>query len=80
MEDGGGGGWRALKLRARLGLNREVFARLIPVSTRSLAVIEAGQPQSESVRRKLMEVDRLVEGLAEVVREEFMGAWMGPAE
>ncbi len=32
-----------LELRSRLGLSRDVFARLLPVSTRSLPTIESGE-------------------------------------
>ena len=65
-----------LALRARLGLNRETFARLIPVSTRTLATIEAGQTPGEIALRKLTEIERLVEALSEMIRGEAIGPWL----
>lgn len=65
-----------LKLRSRLGLTREVFARLLPVSTRSLASIEQGQEPTEPTSRKLTELKRVVTALSEVIEEKAIGHWM----
>lgn len=65
-----------LGLRSQLGLNREVFARLLPVSTRSLASIEQGQLPSPAVTRRLTEIGRVVRALREVVDKEAIGQWM----
>jgi len=65
-----------LGLRSQLGLNREVFARLLPVSTRSLASIEHGLRPNETVTRRLTEIGRVVEALREVVDDEAIGPWM----
>ena len=65
-----------LGLRSRLGLNRETFARLLPVSTRSLASIEQGQRPNETVTQRLTEIRRVVDALYEVVDEEAIGPWM----
>jgi len=65
-----------LGLRSRLGLNRETFARLLPVSTRSLASIEQGRRPNETVTRRLTEIGRVVEALSEVVDDEAIGPWI----
>jgi hypothetical protein len=65
-----------LALRAELGFNREVFARLLPISVRSLATIESGGPQTEAVTRRLTELHRIVEALSEVVDKGIVGEWM----
>jgi len=65
-----------LDLRSRLGLNRETFARLLPVSTRSLASIEQGQRPNETVTRRLTEIRRVVDALSEVVKKEAIGPWI----
>lgn len=69
-------GGSILGLRSQLGLNRETFARLLPVSTRSLASIEHGQRPSETVTRRLTEIGRVVDALREVVDDEAVGPWM----
>ena len=69
-------GGSMLGLRLQLGLNRETFARLLPVSTRSLASIEQGQRPSETVTRRLTEIGRVVYALREVVDDKALGAWM----
>ena len=66
---------RSLRLRARLGMNRETFARLVPMSTRNLANVEAGIVPSPNVLRQLQELRRVVDALTEVIREESIGPW-----
>ncbi len=65
-----------LALRSRLKLNRDVFARMLPLSTRSLATIESGEKPSEAVRRSITELRRIVDALAEVITPETIGQWM----
>ncbi len=65
-----------LTLRSQLKLNRDIFARLLPLSTRSLAMIESGQSPSDAVRRKLTEVRRIVDALSEVIAAETIGEWI----
>ena len=69
-------GGSMLGLRSQLGLNRETFARLLPVSTRSLASIEHGQRPNKTVTRRLTEIGRVVYALGEVVNDEAIGPWM----
>jgi DNA-binding transcriptional regulator YiaG len=65
-----------LALRSRLGLNRETFARLLPVSSRSLASIERGQRPNATVTRRLTEIRRVVDALSEVVNRDAIRPWM----
>ena len=69
-------GGQMLALRSQLGFNREVFARLLPISVRSLATIESGGPQSETVVRRLTELQRVVDALSEVVDQRVIGEWV----
>ncbi len=69
-------GGKILALRSKLKLNREVFARMLSVSTRSLATIESGAKSSEAVRRGITELFRVVEALAEVIHPETIGEWI----
>ncbi|MEX2286845.1 MAG: hypothetical protein WD648_07130 [Planctomycetaceae bacterium] len=57
-------------------LSRERFARLLPISTRSLASIEQGGVTSEAVTRRVTEIRRVVDALSEVIEEEALGAWL----
>jgi len=68
-----------LGLRKKLQLSQAVFARLLPVSIRSLATLESGTPPTEGVARRLNELQRLTTALAEVMREESIGKWLQTA-
>lgn len=65
-----------VNLRKRLQLNQAVFARLLPVSVRSLATLESGSPPTEVVARRLTELRRLTDALTEVIKEEALGKWL----
>lgn len=69
-------GRRLLKLRDRLGMNREMFARLVPVSVRHLASIEGGREPTENVQRRLTELRRVIQALSEVIQDEAVGPWL----
>lgn len=64
------------KFRAKLALTQPEFARLLPVSVRSLASLEGGAEPTEPVARRLTELQRLTAALAEVVRAESIGPWL----
>jgi DNA-binding transcriptional regulator YiaG len=66
----------ALGLRRRLQLSQAVFARLLPVSVRSLATLEGGAAPTEAVARRLAELRRLTDALAEAMKEDSLGAWL----
>lgn len=67
---------RALQLRARLAMNRETFARLVPMSTRNLANIESGKAPSAPVLRQLKELRRVIDALSEVIQKDAIGPWL----
>ena len=69
-----GGG--ELQLRRRLGFSRPQFARLVPVSERSLADIEKGKAASEAVNRSLAQLQRLIKALEEVIEPSAIGPWL----
>lgn len=66
----------AVTLRARLRLTQPEFARLVPVSVRLLASLEKGAAPSDVVARRLVELRRLVDALAEVIRVDALGSWL----
>lgn len=63
-------------LRKRLQLKQAEFARLVPVSVRSLATLEKGTPPTDVVARRLTELQRLTNALSEVIQQESLGAWL----
>lgn len=67
---------RALQLRARLAMSRESFARLVPMSTRSLASVESGKAPSLPVLRQLKELRRVIDALGEVIQQDAIGPWL----
>lgn len=69
-------GSRLGEARSTIGMPRKTFARLMSMSERSLADYEAGKPLTETVRRRLTEVERLQQALARVVRSEAIGPWL----
>ena len=66
----------AVRLRHRMQLNQTLFARLLPVSVRTLATLESGKPPTEVVARRLNELLRLTNALSEVIQKESLGAWL----
>ncbi len=66
----------AADLRKLLQLNQALFARLLSVSVRTLATLEAGAPSTSVVARRLTELQRLTDGLTEVLRSESLGNWL----
>lgn len=69
-------GGRQLMIRQRLGFTRPQFARLVPVSERSLAEIEKGKPAGEAVKRSVTQIQRLVTALEEVMERQAVGPWL----
>lgn len=66
----------ASELRTRLQLSQPVFAKLLPVSVRTLVTLEGGTPPTEAVSRRLAELKRLTNALTEVMKEESLGRWL----
>ena len=69
-------GGRQLRLRQQLGFTRPQFARLVPISERSLAEIENGKPPGEATSRSLTQLQRLVAALEEVMERRSTGTWL----
>lgn len=63
-------------LRNRLDLTQAQFARLLPISVRSLATLESGAAPTEAVTRRLTELERLMSSLSEVIQKESLGRWL----
>jgi DNA-binding transcriptional regulator YiaG len=63
-------------LRKRLKLKQPEFARLVPISQRSLATLESGTPPTPAIARRLTELQRLMDALAEIIQEESLGTWL----
>jgi transcriptional regulator with XRE-family HTH domain len=66
----------ALQLRKRLRLNQADFARLVPISVRTLATLESGSPPTQAVQRRLIELKRMIDALTEVIKVESLGIWL----
>ena len=66
----------AADLRSRYGLPRRSFARVLGVSERTLADLEAGREPTEPTRRRLAEADRLHRALATVIQPDALGPWL----
>lgn len=64
-----------LELRDRLQMPRVVFGRVVNVSERTIAKVEAKAEQVEKLRRPYNEVYRLCEALSEVVDPDSLGGW-----
>ena len=64
-----------LELRSQLRMPRELFGRLVNVSVRTIAEVEANQKKVEKLRRNYVEVKRLCDSLDEVIHSEGLGEW-----
>jgi len=64
-----------LELRDRLQMPRVVFGRVVNVSERTIAKVEAEAEEVEKLRRPYNEVYRLCEALSEVVDPDSLGGW-----
>jgi transcriptional regulator with XRE-family HTH domain len=63
-------------LREKLHLPRKIFSRLTGFSERAIAGWEGGKPISEPGLRKLREIERLRDRLAELVGAEAIPIWL----
>ena len=64
-----------LELRDRLQMPRVMFGRVVNVSERTIAKVEAEGEQVEKLRRPYNEVYRLCQALSEVVDPDVLGGW-----
>jgi DNA-binding transcriptional regulator YiaG len=63
-------------VRCSLGVNRELFARMTGFSVRAISGWEAGRPLSEPALRRVKEMKRLSDALADGLRPEFIAQWL----
>jgi hypothetical protein len=57
-------------------VTREFFARMTGFSVRAISGWEAGRPLSEAALRRVKEMRRLRDTLAEGIRPEFIPRWL----
>jgi DNA-binding XRE family transcriptional regulator len=67
---------RVAVLRENFGLTQVDFARLVPLSVRSVAQLEAGGTISAATARRLTELERLAGALAAVIHPAMLGQWL----
>ncbi len=65
----------AAALRAKLQLPRKTFSRLAGFSERAIAEWEKGKAISEPGLRRMREIERLQERLAEVIQADSIPRW-----
>lgn len=63
-------------IRGESGLSRSLYARLTGFSLRALADWESGKAPSEPALRRVREIERFRERLAEVVAADAIPAWL----
>jgi transcriptional regulator with XRE-family HTH domain len=66
----------AARLRKRLGLTRSQFSRMAGYSERAIAEWEADKPPGDAGRQRIIELDRLRQGLARIMKDAFIGEWL----
>lgn len=63
-------------LRDELGLNRRLFSRLTGYSERAIAGWESGKELSEASRQRMIQIERLHQALARVIKPDFIAEWL----
>lgn len=63
-------------LRQRFGLSRKVFSRLSGYSERAIAEWETGKSLSDASRQRIVELERLQNGLLRIMKDDFVGEWL----
>jgi DNA-binding transcriptional regulator YiaG len=63
-------------VRAKLGLPRKIFSRLTGFSERVIANWESGQTMSQPGLRRVLEIERLRDVLARVMKPEIIPQWL----
>jgi len=65
------------ELRAKLGLSRALFSRMVGASERSVASWEAGRgPASRAAQQSLEHALRIYETAARVMKPSYVGTWL----
>ena len=70
-------GNRVAVLRAQLGVTQKAFARILGVTERTIAHLEASGELTESFSRRMTEAERLCAQLGAVMPRERIGRWLG---
>ena len=60
----------------KLTLTQPQFARLLSTSVRTLVTLESGKIPTETLARRLTELERLTNSLSEVIRKDSLGQWL----
>ena len=63
-------------VREQLGVNQDQFARLTGFSVRTIASWEAGKPLATAKQQRIVEIQRLQQRLAKVMKPAFIGQWL----
>lgn len=64
-----------LELRDRLNMARPIFSRVVNVSERTIAKVEAESEAATKLQRPYNEVYRLLEALDDVIDANSLGSW-----
>lgn len=64
------------ELRERFGVNRKVFSRVVGFSERAIADWEADKPLSGISLQRMREMNRLQQGLANVMQSDYIATWL----
>ena len=64
-----------LELRDRLNMARPIFSRVVNVSERTIAKVEAQSQTATKLQRPYNEVYRLLEALDDVIDANSLGSW-----
>jgi transcriptional regulator with XRE-family HTH domain len=64
------------EVRSSLGVTREFFARMTGFSVRAISGWEAGRPLSEAASRRIKEMKRLHDALADGIQAEYIAQWL----
>ena len=64
------------KIAEKFGLHQETLSRMTGFSLRAVAGWSKGKSPSAPVRRALVEMDRLLDGLARLMKPKEVGRWL----
>jgi transcriptional regulator with XRE-family HTH domain len=63
-------------LRKKYAISQSLFARLLDVSVRTASALESGSVPAARAARRLTELQRLCQALAEVGKPTYIGTWL----
>lgn len=64
------------KIAEKFGLRQETLSRMTGFSLRAVAGWSKGKPPSAPVKRALVEMDRLLDSLARLMKPKDVGRWL----